>query len=296
MSAAFPLSQDFLNKLETLRLRARRRFLGRKKGIHLSPRRGSSLEFADFRSYSVGDDPRAVDWGVYARTDRLYVKVFQEEEDLFGYLYVDATGSMAFPEADGKYDAACRLALALAYVILSADDSVRLHRVGDRHQTTPFYYGRRRLLEAREFLEREPPRGRLDLRASIAASLSGLRRPGKAIFISDLLFPLAEFQAGLHLLLAARLDVLVIQVLGADELLPFAGGPERLVDSENADEADYRFDARGREVYLENLARHRRDLRSVCHRSGVQYTSYDTSADLEEFVLTALPALGLLRE
>ena len=88
--------------------------------MHLSPRRGTSLEFADYRSYAAGDDPRTVDWGLYARTDRLYVKVFQEEEDLFGYLFIDASASMAHPEEDTKYRAATALALALCYVILSS--------------------------------------------------------------------------------------------------------------------------------------------------------------------------------
>ena len=169
-------SQGFLNRLETLRLRARRRFLGKRKGSHLSPRRGTSLEFADYRSYAAGDDPRSVDWGLYGRTDRLYVRVFQEEEDLFGYLFVDASASMAHPEEDRKYAAATALGLALCYVILSSGDSVRLHRLKSGHNdATPFYFGRRRMREARAFFEREPPAGRLALKDSLAPHLSGLR-------------------------------------------------------------------------------------------------------------------------
>jgi uncharacterized protein (DUF58 family) len=292
-----PFSQAFLDRLETLRLRARRRFLGRRKGTHLSSRRGTSLEFADYRSYALGDDPRTVDWGLYARTDRLYVKVFHEEEDLFSYLFVDGSGSMAHPEADRKYESACALALALCYVVLSSGDSVRLHRLrGDRADATAFYYGRRRMLEAREFLEREPPGGPLRLKTALAPHLRGLRRPGKGILISDLLFPLAEFQAGINLMRAARLDLLVIQTLGREEISPAATGAERLVDAESGEEADVGFDEGMRALYLANLARHRRELRSFCHRSGVQFAFYDTSTDLEDFVLTELPALGLLRE
>jgi uncharacterized protein (DUF58 family) len=292
-----PFSQGFLNRLETLRLRARRRFLGRRKGTHLSPRRGTSLEFADYRSYALGDDPRSVDWGLYARTDRLYVKVFHEEEDLFGYLFVDASESMAYPEEDRKHDAAAGLASALSYVILSSGDSVRLHRLKDgAAEATPFYFGRRRMLEVGEFLERERPGGRLRLDRALAPHLGTLRRPGKGILISDLLFPIGEFQAGLNLLRAAKLDLLVIQTLGRRELAPDASGIERLVDAESGEESDVRFDDRAKDLYLKNLARHRRELRSFCHRAGVQYAFYDTSTDLEDFVLTELPALGLLRE
>jgi len=292
-----PFSQGFLNRLETLRLRARRRFLGRRKGTHLSPRRGTSLEFADYRSYALGDDPRSVDWGLYARTDRLYVKVFHEEEDLYGYLFVDGSASMAHPAEDRKHEAANGLALALAYVILSSGDSVRVHRLRQSGvEATPFYYGRRRMLEVREFLERERPGGRLRLDQSLAPHLGSLRRPGKGIVISDFLFPVEEFQAGLNVLRAAKLDLLVIQTLGATELAPDAFGIERLVDAESGEETDVRFDERARARYLETLARHRREIRSFCHRAGVQYTFYDTSTDLEDFVLTELPALGLLRE
>jgi uncharacterized protein (DUF58 family) len=293
--ASAPFPQEFLNKLETLRLRARRRFLGSRKGAHLSPRRGSSLEFADFRSYATGDDPRTVDWGLFARTGRLYVKVFQEEEDLFAYLFVDASASMAAPEADHKYETASRLALALAYVILSSDDSVRLHRLaGAETEVTPFLRGRRRLLDARDFLAARRPSGPTDLARAIAVGLRTLRRPGKAILVSDLLVPLAEFQAGLRLLLAANLDVAVVQTLGRRELDPPASGTERLVDSESGEPLDVRFDERARGVYLANLERHRRDISSLCHRSAVPYALLDTASDLEEFVLTRLPALGLL--
>ncbi len=297
MSAPTPFSQHFLNKLETLRLRARRRYLGKRKGVHLSPRRGTSLEFADYRSYALGDDPRTVDWGLYARSERLYVKVFQEEEDLFAYLFVDASASMAHPEADGKAEAATALALALCYVVLSTEDSVRLHRLKTGHDdSTPFYLGRRRMIEAREFLDREPPGGKLELRASIAHHLSALRRPGRAIVISDFLLPLADFQAGMNLLRAAKLDVVVVQTLGRAELHPDATGIERLVDAETGDERDVRLDARAQETYVANLRRHQRELRSFCHRAGVQYALYDTSTDLEEFVLTELAGLGLLHE
>ncbi|MGH7818882.1 MAG: DUF58 domain-containing protein [Candidatus Binatia bacterium] len=269
--------------------------MGARKGAHLSPRRGTSLEFADFRSYAPGDDPRWVDWGLFARTGRLYVKVFQEEEDLYAYLYVDASASMAVSETDRKYRAASELALALAYVILSSEDSVRLYRLaGPQPASTPFYRGRRRLLDAQEFLTRAGSAGRIRLPAALAPSLRTIRRPGKAIFISDLLFPLEELRAGLDLLRAANLDVLVVHTLGPEELAPPLRGPERVVDAETAEELDVRFDERARERYLANLDRHRREVRSLCHRFAVQYAFFDTSTDLQDFVLTGLPALGLL--
>src|SRR5215470_11021578 len=96
----------FLARLEHLRIKTRREYAGLGKGSHLSPRRGSSLEFSDFRPYALGDDFRYIDWGLYGRTDKLYVKLFKEEEDLLTYIFLDASGSMGVPASDGKFQAA----------------------------------------------------------------------------------------------------------------------------------------------------------------------------------------------
>ena len=89
------------------------------RASHLSPKRGSSLEFNDYRHYSLGDDFRYIDWGLYGRTDKLYIKLFKEEEDLLTYIFLDASASMGLPEADRKFESAIATALALAYVALA---------------------------------------------------------------------------------------------------------------------------------------------------------------------------------
>lgn len=295
-TATLPFDAAFLAKLEALRIRARRRFLGSRKGAHVSPRQGTSLEFADYRSYTPGDDPRAVDWALFARSGRLYVKLFQEEEDLFVYFLVDASASMAVPAADRKWSAASRVALALAYAALSSEETVRLHRLGGAEpRATPFYRGRRRLLEASEFLLAREPAGRESLRDSIATALATMRRPGKAILVSDLLAPPAEVRAALHVLRTANLDALVIQVLGPSELDPSLAGAERLVDAESGAALDLRLDERGRERYLANLERHRREVETIVTDAGAQFAFLDAGSPIEDFVLTRLPALGLLR-
>jgi len=118
------LSADFLSQLERLSLLSRRSFRGRVKGERRSPRKGISVEFSDFRPYGVGDDLRYVDWNVYARLDRLYLKLFVDEEDLCLHLLVDASASMGFGNP-AKLDHAARLAAALGFIGL-----VGLERVG----------------------------------------------------------------------------------------------------------------------------------------------------------------------
>src|SRR5712675_3311115 len=139
----------FLARLEKLRIRTRQRYAGLGRGMHLSPKRGSSLEFNDYRHYSPGDDFRYIDWGLYGRTDKLYIKLFKEEEDLLTYIFLDASASMGLPEADRKFPMAVATALAFAYVALAQGDRVMIRvMAGDGKASTPgFVYGRHRIVE-----------------------------------------------------------------------------------------------------------------------------------------------------
>ena len=139
-----PFTPAFLNQLETLRLRTRKEFLGGHSGSYGSPRRGTSLEFADYRRYVPGDDLRYLDWGIYARSDRLYVKLFREEVDLFAYLFIDASASMAFPSVREKFLPASHIGAALSYVVLANHDHVKIHLLGEPSASipSPFYRGR----------------------------------------------------------------------------------------------------------------------------------------------------------
>lgn len=288
---------QFLARLETLRIRARRQFLGSRPGGHLSPRRGAGLEFADYRHYTPGDDLRYIDWKLYSRTDRLYIKLFQEEEELYTYIFLDVSGSMAYPLDNRKYESARDLALALAYVVLAGSDAVRLHTLTSASdgQATPFFRGRQRLLDLANFLAARRPQGPLDPPRALARHLQTVHRPGKAIWISDFLFPITLVQAGLHLLLAANFDLAVIQVLGKDEIdPPLLPAGARLVDSETGEASIVRFDATAKKEYLRRLTLHNRTLRSFCHQAGVHHALLTTDQDLQAFMLHELPALGML--
>ena len=292
-----PFTSEFLSRLETLRLRTRKDVLGNRPGAYSSPRRGTSLEFADYRKYSPGDDLRYVDWGIFARSDRLYVRLFHEEVDLFAYIFIDASGSMAFPSREEKFTPACNLALALSYVVLANHDHVRLHSLKDANAAaSPFYRGRQRMRDLIRFVSSVSPAGDLDAAHSLGNHLKHIRRPGKAILISDFLAPAASYQQGLNLLRAFNLDISVIQVLSREEITPaLPRGELGLVDSENFQELRLQWnESLGRE-YGEKLERHNRELKSFCHQSGIHYSFYATDEDLGRFVLKTLPATGLFR-
>lgn len=288
---------QFLARLETLRIRARRRFLGSRPGGHLSLRRGTGLEFADYRHYTPGDDPRYIDWKLYGRTDRFYLKLFQEEEELYTYLFLDLSASMAYPTGNDKYEAARDVVLALAYVVLASNDAVKVHALGSgtTEHSTPFFRGRQRLLELATFLSVHRPAGKVDTPRALARHLQTIRRPGKAIWVSDFLFPAAVYQAGLTLLRAANFDLAVIQVLGHDEVdPPLTPAGARMVDSESGEAALVRFDTQAKKEYLRRLDQHNRGLRSFCHQTGAHHALFTTGQDLQQFVLRELPALGML--
>lgn len=291
-----PFTPAFLTQLETLRLRTRKEFLGSHPGSYSSPRRGTSLEFADYRRYTPGDDLRYLDWGIYARSDRLYVKLFREEVDLFAYVFIDASASMAFPSRETKFLPASHVALALCYVILANHDHVKLHLLQDPSRASQFHRGRRRMTDCVNFAMTADPRGPLDLAASLNDHLQKLRRPGKAILISDFLMPATVYQKGLNLLRAFNLDIAAIQVLSRQEVAPtFPVGSLALVDSESQTEINFQWTVKSRRDYQARLARHNLELKSFCHQSGIHYSLYVNDRDLSEFIFATLPAIGLFK-
>jgi uncharacterized protein (DUF58 family) len=293
-----PFTPRFLSQLETLRLRTRKEFLGSQTGSYSSPRRGTSLEFADYRRYTPGDDLRYLDWGIYARSDRLYVKLFQEEVDLFVYVFVDASASMAYPSLKEKFSPATHIALALSYVVLANHDHVKLHLLQERSgsRASPFYRGRRRMTDCVQFASAATPGGALDLAPALGEHLKHLRKPGKAILLSDFLLPAESYQRGLNLLRAFNLDIAAVQVLSRQEVDPsLPGGTLALVDSEQHTEAKIQWDTQMRKDYQTRLAQHNLEIRSFCHQSGIHYSLYVSDRDLSEFIFATLPAIGLFK-
>ncbi|HEY7554783.1 MAG TPA: DUF58 domain-containing protein [Candidatus Binatia bacterium] len=293
-----PFTPRFLGQLETLRLRTRKEFLGGHSGSYASPRRGTSLEFADYRRYAPGDDLRYLDWGIYARSDRLYIKLFREEVDLFAYIFIDASASMGFPSVREKFLPASHVAAALSYVVLANHDHVKIHLLGEPAASiaSPFFRGRRRMVDCVQFAAAATPAGSMDMAAPLAHHLQKLRRPGKAILISDFLMPAPSYQQGLNLLRAFNLDIAVVQVLTRQEVEPpFAFGGVNLIDSETNAEIKLQWDDRARQNYQAKLAHHNSEIRSFCHQSGIHYSLYVTDRDFSDFIFATLPAIGLFK-
>jgi uncharacterized protein (DUF58 family) len=281
------LSPDFMSQLERLALLSRRSFRGKVKGERRSPRKGSSVEFSDYRPYEIGDDLRYVDWNVYGRLDRLYLKLFVDEEDLCLHLLVDASASMAFGPPS-KLTFAMRLAAGLAFVGL-----VNLERVGvavlrDRvaEGWSPVR-GRNQVLPLLDFLGRVEPAGLTSLNAALTAYALRAREVGLAVVISDLMDP-DGYERGLKALLERRFDVHVIHLLGPEEMQPPFGGDLRLLDVETGEERDLTLDGEALRNYRQRLHDFLERAEGFCRANEVAYHRVVTDTPVEEFMLRQL--------
>jgi hypothetical protein len=286
----------FLARLEKLRIRTRQRYAGLGRGMHLSPKRGSSLEFNDYRHYSPGDDFRYIDWGLYGRSDKLYIKLFQEEEDLLTYIFVDASASMAYPAGDKKFESAILTALALAYVALASGDRVMLRVLGGKGARVDpsFVNGRHRIVELARRLQDLKPAGQFDFANSLASELIAIRRAGKVFIVSDFLMLLNSVTRGLGMFTAASMDLTAVQILGGNELNGQGlDGDVEVVDSESGERLRVSIGERERRQYRESMLRLTREIKSFCLKRGLHYSLYTTDNDFHNFFVRAVSDLGL---
>jgi uncharacterized protein (DUF58 family) len=290
-------SAEFLARLEQVRIKTRREYAGMGRGSHLSPRRGSSLEFNDYRHYSPGDDFRYIDWNLFGRTDKLYIKLFKEEEDLLTYIFLDASASMGFPPSDRKLEFAVALVLALAYVALASRDRVMVRVLaGNEPAGQPgFLYGRHRITELARRLTALKAQGRLDFAHALASELIAIKRAGKVFVLSDYLMMTESVTRGLGLFTAADMDVTAVQILGKSELEGQGlSGDLELVDAESGERMLLGIGASEREQYRQTLLSHARNVRQFCFRHGLHYALYNTGENFEDFFLRAVSDLGLV--
>jgi uncharacterized protein (DUF58 family) len=290
-------TSDFLVRLEQLRIRTRREYAGQGKGSHLSPRRGSSLEFADYRHYAPGDDFRYIDWNLFGRSDKLYIKLFKEEEDLLTYIFVDASASMGLPVSDRKFASAISIALAVAYVALSSGDRVMVRVLaGSSKPIAPaFVTGRHRIVDLARQLSAVKPAGQLDFAPALARELAVLKRAGKVFVISDFQMMFNSVTQAMGLFVASNMDATAVQVLGGGELgAQEMEGDVEVVDSETGERLRVSMSRRSRDQYRSTLMRQSREIRAMCLQRGLRYTLYTTDRNFQDYFIRAVTELGLV--
>ena len=283
------LEPDMIRRLGRVEMKARNLVEGFLAGLHRSSYRGFSVEFAEHRSYVPGDDPRYIDWKVYGKRERYYIKQYHEEMNFVATLLLDTSASMTFASGRiSKLYYASLLAAALSYLILRQNDAVALG-IYDRQQIAYLPPGTRLSFIDRlaKMLTRVEPTGRTDTDQSLAQLSRHITRKGIVIVLSDFLDSSTSILKGLKQLKFRGHEVIALHVLDPHELSFPLRGPVRFESMES----NLRVLAephRIREAYIEALNRHLHELRQGCSRAGIDYRLTNTAEPIEEVLLKYL--------
>ncbi|MEZ6102414.1 MAG: DUF58 domain-containing protein [Pirellulaceae bacterium] len=283
------LHPEAIKRIARLELRARHIVEGFLSGMHRSPYFGQSVEFRQHREYAAGDDLRHVDWKVWARQDRLYVKQFEEDTNLRCHLLVDGSNSMRYGCGPlNKYEYACTVAASMAYLVLRQQDAAGCVTFDDRvRKTVPTRSNRTHLQAIIDGLALEEPADKTDMYAVLRSIAEAFPRRGMMILISDLLNDPKGTIKGLQLLRRRGHDVLVFHVMDDDELDFQFNGPTRFEGLESLDALNCNPRAL-REGYLEALQEFLDHIRRQCAQSVVDYALIRTSDPLDAALATYL--------
>lgn len=290
------LTPELLRRLEQVQMLAARRAKSSLKGERRSRARGLSVEFADHRNYVLGDDLRYLDWNLYGRLDRLFLKLYEEERELPVRIFLDASESMNFGSPP-KFDFARQVAAAVGYVALCGFDRVSVnvfpetgpgpeqaHRAALRS-----IRGKKSSMSFFQSLTALTAAGAADFNAALQRGAMEARQAGVAIVLSDFLDP-AGYEEGFKALIGRGFQTHAVQILAPEELDPTAFGDLRLVDSETGVEQEVTFGRYRLKAYQQTVANYIQRLREYCAGRGVRFFSVSSSTDLGDLLLKQLRA------
>jgi uncharacterized protein (DUF58 family) len=285
---------EFQRKLETLAMVSRRVFAGRMRAERRTKKKGTGIEFADFRDYVPGDDFRSVDWNIFRRFGRLLVRLYEEEEDLSIYFIVDCSTSMGF-DGGRKFDQARRLCAALAYVGLANLDRVTIVGVADEVVARmPTTRGKGRIFTVFNFLRSLEPRGTTELQDSLRTFAAQHKRRGLAVLISDLYDP-AGFEAGINVLRYNRYEPYVLHLVDDRDARPVLKGDVRIYDCETGEEREVTVTKKLLERMSGAWTDYRDQIERFCTTHQVPYFPAEVDVAFDELVLRVFRRGGFLR-
>lgn len=287
-----------LRKLEQLALVADKVRAGVMKGDRRSSKRGTSIEFADYRNYVKGDDLRRLDWNVYARLEKPFIKLLEEEEDLAVHILVDGSKSMDWPiEAEtNKFRYAVKLAGALGHVALAAGDQLTVTQLNnEENQAWGPYRGQQNSLRLFNYLEQTAKAdGLTALNISLNNYALRSRRPGLLFIISDLMSP-TGYEDGVSALQAKGYEVGIIHLLSPDEIDPPLDGDFKLIDAETGVESEVTLDAATLQAYRERVMGWQTEIATHLNGRGAHYVPVVTDQPWDQLVLQTLRQRGVLK-
>jgi len=288
------LDPEFMNRLDSLDVMSRKILKGKLQGERRSKRRGQSVEFADHRPYVAGDDLRFVDWNIYGRLEKLFLKLFLEEQDLTVHILADATGSMTLGEPSKELFIK-KLTAALGYVSLVNNNRVTISFFGDgiKGQLANMR-GRNYLHKMAEYLLTTDFEGFSHFDNACRQLVANRSGSGIMIVLSDFLLK-EGYDSGLRRLIGRQYDLYAIQVLSRQELTPSFTGDLKLLDIEDADISEITVSSALLKYYKRNLNAFCNELKDFCRQRGAVYVLANSADSVESLVLNYLRRIRLLR-
>ena len=286
------LTNRDLDRLARLRLNGSRRFTNRARGEHLAAKGGTSTEFCDYRDYAPGDDMRFVDWNIFARIERPYIKQFHQEEERHVVLIVDASASMRI---EGKSDLALRLAAALGAVGLNGGEKVSAYAIGASGAPSRLstVRGRPALGRLFRFLESVGSGGDSPVESGIEAVLRQHTGRGVAIVLSDFLSA-GNLKRAFNLISSSSLEIFAVQILAPSEIDPDISGDLRLVDCETLGNLDISSASDLLTLYQEYRSAHEEFLHALCRQHSGRFLSISATDPLERVLFDVMRRKGWL--
>jgi len=288
------LTNRQLTRLVHTRIGGLRRFTNRSQGEHRSGRSGQSTEFCDYRDYTPGDDIRYVDWNIFARLRRPYLKLFLEEERTHVVLLIDASDSMRFEE---KLPRALQLAAAFGAAALAGAEAVSAAVINGRDaplRRMPACTGRASMQRLFAFLEETEPGGDAPLETGIDALLREHRGRGIVVVLSDYLTT-GDLRRSCNALFSRGLEIFGLQILGPTEIDPDVSGDLRLIDCETADQLDISSAPSLLSVYQDHRMAYARQLERLCRQRGGRFMATGANEPLDEVLFDQLRRTGWLQ-
>jgi len=285
---------ETLGKIAHLELRARHVVEGFVSGMHKSPYKGYSVEFAQHRPYAPGDDLRHLDWRVFAKADRFFIKEYEEETNMRVHLLLDASASMAYPEHPGtgrmtKWDYAATVAASLAHLVIHQQDAVGLTLFdSDVRRQLPVTTNRAILTDMTKAIEADHPAKKTDVHRLFPQLAGKIPRRSMVVILSDLLTNIEDIILGLQRFRYGRHDVLVLQILDHDELeFPFSD--RTLFEAMEEINLEVLTDPQSlRQSYLANLEAFLNRVRRACLDHRVDYALFSTADGIDRALTTFL--------
>ena len=293
------LNDEFFSRLEALSLNLKTNLSGYFGGQHLVRSYGQTVEFADFREYQLGDDIRRIDWNMYSRFEKYFLRLFTDERQMQIQIFIDCSASMG-KEMPEKAAYTMATASALGFLAVESMDKVNFNLMKENKSENPFgtIIGKNAFFRAIGELEKEKFDGETDIEACVKSCTDTSTRNGLTVIISDFLTD-SNWKKAVEYLCYKKRQVLLMQILTPEELDPSYDGRVNLIDTESVDITDtknmrMRITKSMQQAYQEALKDFKEDIKAFCVKHGVDYVSISTENSIEKVLFNELLKAGIM--